>query len=276
MPHTAFPLLHPSSVTWLKGMTAQLLPGNACTFDIYTDGSFCADDGRAGWAVLVVVRDDTSEQLVGAFSDCLDSFAPELPDGDVDAHVAEMVAMFHALAIAAAADSTTFHVKGDCASVLAVAGAEATSGACPRLATAILDLRLIARQRGNVITFGHVHSHTGNAGNEAVDSLAKAAAGRVFRIPAEVRQLTGLASSAKLGWLWWTVTDHCSRGAMPGLHDTGETLPDSYPPLPCRHACHFVPGIPANRCNHQRGHSVDANLVDEMSLIMLFSDKRSS
>ena len=91
----------------------------------------------------------------------------------MDAHAAELAALFVAMAAAASQDGCSCDFHGDCTSALDIASCRAQAHQQYRLATFILDLHLVARQRRNTLTLRHVDSHSGVAGNECADSVAK-------------------------------------------------------------------------------------------------------
>ena len=125
LPAASSPFMHVAAQTWLGAM-GTAVPGTAydCV-DLYTDGSFCPDTGHTGWSVLAVGRTPGEEVCLGALADTASSCC--LVVGPVDAHIAEMIAMFHALAIVAASAHGNYRIIGDCTSVLDIAQAAAAS-----------------------------------------------------------------------------------------------------------------------------------------------------
>ena len=84
-----------------------------------------------------------------------------LPVTACDAHTAELAALFIALAITAACDGQNFSLVGDCTSALDIARGSAASHSHRTLATAVLSLHLVAKERLNSLSFSHTHSHQG-------------------------------------------------------------------------------------------------------------------
>ena len=136
-------------------------------------------------------------------------------------------------------------INGDCTSALDIASASACSQAQCRLSSAILDLHIIAVQRGNDITLRHVPSHQGRPGNEFADSAAKAVATSRMPLHLDAVSFSAMVQPKRFSWLWWTVTSWCHSGVVPGLTEEGQTLPDSLPSLPRFHHCQTLPGVPA-------------------------------
>ena len=242
LPAESLAHMHVVAQDWLSAMPQATCTSAWDSVDLYTDGSFCPESGHSGWAVLAVGHINQRQVCLGAFADVADTCS--LVEGPMDAHIAELIAMFHALTIVAASAHGSYRIIGDCTSALDIAQASAASRSQCSLAGAILDLHLVAKHRGACLTFDHIHSHQGNAGNEAVDSLAKAAAKRLYCIPAPSDALQGLAREGKLGWMWWPVSGLSHHSIVPGLQDSGQALPDQHFPLPCRHNCHAIPGVP--------------------------------
>ena len=251
--------LHEAARAWIATLPVWDKSSPLVEVSLFTDGSFQAPCS-ASWAVVACGRTAEGPVFVGHMSDVLWPAEDErhLGNRHVDAHAAELAAMFVALATIASCDGGIFYVFGDCTSVLDVVSCYAHSHAEHLLATASLDLHLIAKQRRNDIIFGHVPSHEGHAGNECADSIAKAALKDNEGQAPDVSRLCKLVRRRQLGWLWWTVTDMCSRRTLPGLDDDGRVLLGDQLPLPCFHQCLSIPGIPFQDVQADRDSDVEA------------------
>ena len=175
-----------------------------------------------------------------------------------DAFAAEMTALLIAFALAASQDRLDIHIVGDCSSALDTARTEA----CPRQRSitdqAILDLRLLATCRGNVITFQHVKSHEGLPGNEFAASAAKAVLRDGLSTELGEEFFGHWIRSRRFGCAWVPFSGMSQKGEILGLDDTGLTLPDRHDPLPAFRSCITMPGIPAPLTDTPDMSEVDA------------------
>ena len=256
----SLPALDPKTHSWVHAMSAWNRQDALDSVTIYTDGSFGPRDDQCAWAVVCIGEKDSVPYFMGVFADsmfrqCCDRCPCEL---EFDAHAAELVALSVAMSIVAAADGKTFRVIGDCTSALQIAAATSHSRQHQDFSRFLLDLHLIGRQRGNGITFQHVHSHTGNYGNELADSLAKAASTEGLSLAANFAGLNVLRNNGSLSWAWWNVSGHSQSGQLPGLSDAGVSLPDGHQPLSRFHGCATVPGVPLPVCDSRHSFELDA------------------
>ena len=171
-------------------------------FQLFVDGSFHQGTAAAAWAVCVFGLVDLTWQWFGFLSDILPPALAVGPSGKVSAHIAEQWALLHAFAFAATHRTATF-IGFDCTS----AGGQAVGihGSRPlsRLQCACISLLYACRSRHTPVQLHHTKSHQGHAGNEFVDTAAKAAAStNGFRSPPAKQYLVELWSSGDLEWLW--------------------------------------------------------------------------
>ena len=243
----ATPGLHVAAKDWLSHLPLWDRREALEHLSLFTDGSFHPPSGQASWAVVVSGRCASGEVYVGHVADLLrqPSDPIHLGNATIDAHAAELAALFIAMAIAAGQDGCNCDFQGDCTSALDIAGCLAQAHQQYLLATYVLDLHLVARLRRNVLTFNHVASHRGVPGNECADSVAKAVIFQEESVPPRCDKLCAMAKSRQLAWSWWTVSDHVTHGSLPGVDEHGMMLPDQYPPLARFHACRTIPGVPA-------------------------------
>ena len=243
---TVIPGLHDTAKTWASSLPPWDGAGPLQSLVLYTDGSYQSDTGRAAWAIVATGLCSGSEVFVGFIGDRL--WTSDHPhyvcQEQVDAHSAELVALLHAVACVASLDNMPVVVYGDCTSALDIASASACSKAHARLSGAVLDLHVIAVQRGNAMSFQHVPSHRGTPGNEFADSAAKAIAAGRLNTCLDAAQFGAMVRQGKFSWLWWTVTSWCQSGVVPGLTEDGRTMMDAFPTLPRFHQCGSLPGLP--------------------------------
>ena len=241
------PQLHPSTVHALRDMPVWRGP-EACPVDsvqLYVDGSFFACNSSAAWAVVALVHAQQSWHWAGFMSGPL--YGPDHPlhvGHSVNSpHTAELVALVYALATAVKLANVHCCVYYDATAAAGIAEARFVSQHEKVLMYALYNLSYLARQEVLSLDFVHVPAHEGHAFNEAADAVAKAAAARCFWHEPQAASFAAAIRQRGLDWAWWTTGPQVPSKVLPGLADSGLSLPDSQL-LPRMHPLTHVPGIP--------------------------------
>ena len=272
------PELHPSASQWIRCLSPWDGVSALSHLTIYTDGSFASRSTSASWAVAVTSTVDQQPVFVWFFASRLFGESHHLFMGrDADsAFPAEMAALVVALAICASQADVSCRFVGDCTSALDIAGAVACPSHRTTLEQAMIDLHLIARARGNQMTFEHVKSHLGTPGNEFVDSAAKAAIHHDFQAPPELTAFCEWIQQRRFGSSWWFFSGQHQTGELPGLDDFGTTLQDANVPLPALHAANTIPGIPVPLVTSPDMSVIDADWHVRLSTYNVNTIKREA
>ena len=240
----ALPERHPATTAAMRDVDTWSLQDRPEELHLYTDGSFFADTGKAGWAVVAMAYHGQKWHWGGYMSGQLYPAGHQKHCGQtvVNPHTAELVALAHAAIVAVQAQGACVTIHYDAESAAAVAAGTAASHGQHTLMSALHGMRYLA---DNLCTlrFEHVSAHQGHPWNEAADTAAKAAAKYgLEHCPGSTEFATAVRTRV-FDWSWWTVSPHCAQAVLPGLDDIGNSLP-SEGFHTCRHCLDTIPGIP--------------------------------
>ena len=183
---------------------------------LFTDGSFDPHSGNSGWAVVAFARVDHILCKVGAAWGRVSDLT-----GESNAYLAEMEALLHAEAFAAAVPANVTHLAVDCSSALQVGTGYAATQPNDQVAKACIGLQVLSASLGRCCRHHKVAAHANCIPNEIADALAKCATfdGTAAPHPASWHSFWDSVKEGILEWLW--VVLHCSTTALPFLSDFG-------------------------------------------------------
>ena len=183
---------------------------------LFTDGSFDPQSGACGWAVVALALCDHSVFRVGA---SWGSTHPAL--SGVGAFFAELEALLHAEAFAAAIQARLTHISSDCSSALQVGSGFSATKPSDKIGRACIGLQVLTASLGRCGRRHKVAAHADCIPNEIADGLAKCAAFEHSVFPDAQRhsQFWDAVSEGVFEWLW--ITNPCSAAVLPHLSHAG-------------------------------------------------------
>ena len=237
---------HPATLQALRVMPVRSVAQRPEAVHLYTDGSFASSDGAGGWAVTALTLSSGTWHWAGFLSGRLSDRDDTTAFGfdSVNPHVAELVALLIALSTATATPGVDCCIFYDAQAAAAIADCTATSSKHPTLVRSLVSMRHLATMQCRSLSMSHVSAHQGHPWNEAADSVAKAAARRLFTASPSLHHLLATIQQGSLHWLWWSLDQRCLSGTLPPLDEHG--CPSSTSPvLGRRHSLSSVPGMPS-------------------------------
>ena len=192
---------------------------SVCSIDelfLFTDGSFDPQTGACGWAVVALARCASQVCRVGA------SWGPARPVlNGTGAFHAELEALLHAEAFAAALPVRLTHISSDCSSALQVGSGFAATQPSEKVGRACLGLQVLAVSTGRCSRHHKVMAHTDCIPNEIADGLAKCAVFEDSAYPGVSchDQFWAAVHEGTLEWLW--LTSQCTDATLPRLSHVG-------------------------------------------------------
>ena len=213
-----------NAVADLAPWTGLLLAANginALVAHLYTDGSFDPGKQNSGAAMLVVLEQQGQQAIIGGcgtpiLGDAATLWQAPFPPALYAEQVALVIALLWIWQAMSFLPLKAAVIHFDCQA--AGWSADGTWGPCNAFAKQIHDLersvRCLLQDR---LTFQHVKAHSGQAWNECVDILAKAAARQDERLPRPPVENCAAFLRADLRWLaasWW----YDGNGPLPIQH----------------------------------------------------------
>ena len=172
---------------------------------IYVDGSYDDHTDLAAWSVLVFACLDGTWSWCGYMSDRVwtDSDDERALVEATNAHVAEALAVLHALWIAITVRAPNVFIRYDCTSAAGLAEGSAAPANAGALQKALAHCHYIAGCVGVAVQTQHVRAHSREPLNEMADIIAKAARASVQRVrPPKSYLHVGAARKGEIDWLW--------------------------------------------------------------------------
>ena len=209
--------LHPAAGQLLQSSAGLQPQDKVANLVVFVDGSFVAKHGACAWSFAAFESRPTALIWLGYM-------AGVVPDqacgGKPSAFRAEIFAQLMAHLFGVAQESRRITFVHDATSAAMVAAGDCAIEDDDAVARKLVAAGVLARSMGKTLRQVHTKSHSGNPGNELVDSLASHAAYCYVDLQAPTSCYSWLLDEQIIDWLWLVPQSH-DDPRLPPLAEDG-------------------------------------------------------
>ena len=209
--------LHPAARQLLQSSAGLQPQDKVANLVVFVDGSLVAKHGACAWSFAAFESRPTALIWLGYM-------AGVVPDqacgGKPSAFRAEIFAQLMAHLFGVAQESRRITFVYDATSAAMVAAGDCAIEDDDALARKLVAAGVLARSMGKTLRQVHTKSHSGNPGNELVDSLASHAACCYVDLQAPTSCYSWLLDEQIIDWLWLVPQSH-DDPRLPPLAEDG-------------------------------------------------------